>query len=818
MTPWPAGLRAAAANPADGPPERSKSTSNGGRRPETARRLRARISTDGDRGGLQRLAVRATTLAAFALALAIAAVFVLNLVLRDGHLGLASQLSVMTALFTTAVIAHAWLKQQRQTVEMGNKVERFEKMTSDLEASVEVLNDVNWELRESEERYRGLVDSQGDVIMRRDRQGHLIFVNDVFCTTFGLPREQALGRAFVPQVVAGGGPRPVARSAGQRPNRFRYDQLVRTAQGERWFAWEDFVIRDAEGRLKEVQSVGRDITDRKRAETEIAAARDQAESLNRAKSMFLATMSHEIRTPMNGVLGMIGLLLDTRMTPEQRTYARAVKTSGETLLGLIDEILDYSKIEAGKLKLSPAPLDLVDLVRGVAELLAPRAHEKHIQLGWHIEAGTPRIVVGDEKRLRQILFNLVGNAIKFTETGGVIIEVARAALAEARADGDAAKAALDTPLSFAVIDTGIGISADVKDAIFEEFRQADDAPSRRYGGTGLGLAISKLLVEQMAGHIDVESTPGEGSTFRFVVPLAAAEERTAEHRIDLSGHTVHILTDLKLEAAILAQVAASAGARADVYDSADALVACVTADPAPGALTIILDLGWLEVAERIVAAARHNGAATAPPSLVVLLAPEERARLDEAIAAGADGYLLRPVRPGSLLRRIAGLDRPRPASPEPEPEAAAPVSDARHRILLAEDNEINAVLAVTLLERSGHDVVRVEDGRKAIEAIETAGEHPFQVVFMDMHMPELDGIQATRRIRAMALGPDGDGPASTPIIALTANAMAEDRERCLEAGMDDYMSKPLDSARLDEIIAKWAGRRSTAARSGRLVA
>jgi CheY-like chemotaxis protein len=373
-------------------------------------------------------------------------------------------------------------------------------------------------------------------------------------------------------------------------------------------------------------------------------------------------------------------------------------------------------------------------------------------------------------------------------------------------------------LCFDVADTGIGISSGVKEAMFEEFRQADDAPSRKYGGTGLGLAISKLLVEQMDGRIEVESEPGRGSRFSFIVPLSPAEPGPAEEAIDLTGHVVHLLSDHHLEAAIMARVAKAAGAQVHVHRHADTVVDALSAAKATGELTVIVDLAWLDAAGRILAAAQVHAEGQAEPHLAVLLAPEERSRLDEALAAGADGYLLRPVRPNSLLRRIVGQDRARGPAPEPRPAEVAARTGGTHRILLAEDNEINAVLAVTLLERGGHDVVRVEDGRKAIEAIETAGDKRFEVVFMDMHMPELDGIEATRRIRAMALGPDGDGPASTPIVALTANAMPEDRERCIQAGMDDYLSKPLDRTRLEAAIAKWAGRRSTAVRSGRLVA
>jgi PAS domain S-box-containing protein len=655
--------------------------------------------------------------------------------------------------------------------------------------------------------------------MRRDCHGRLIFVNDVFCSTFGLTRPQAVGRHFTPVVIEGGGPKPLAGRPENRPSRFRYDQRIECTHGRRWFAWEDFVIRDATGKLKEVQSVGRDITERKLSETAIAEARDQAELANRAKSMFLATMSHEIRTPMNGVLGMIGLLLDTKLTAEQRTYARAVKTSGEALLALIDEILDFSKIEAGKLRLEPAPLDLVDLVRGVAELLAPRAHQKHIQLGWHVAEDVPRNIVADEKRLRQILFNLVGNAVKFTEQGGVTIEVISAGYDTAE-EGQAARPRTGATVSlrFTVRDTGIGISPDVAQAIFEEFRQADDAPTRRYGGTGLGLAISKRLAEQMG----VNSEPDAGSEFFFELPLPVHGSESVDEAIDLVGSRALILSRFGIEADLMERTLLTAGGAVAICDSPEkALDQLQTAKENCNPFnTVIFDLELVGGTDRFLATVRDNLPESLKPHLVVLVSPDQRSQLDHAIELGANAYLLRPVRPASLLARVAG------DAPFPE-EVAAAASDrpqrrgasTGRRVLLAEDNEINAMLAIAMLERAGHEVVRVEDGRKAVDALTASvSERPFDLVLMDIHMPELDGIEATRQIRAMALGRDGNGPASTPIVALTANAMVEDRERCVSAGMDDYVSKPLDKDDIEQVIARWAGKRSRVSGAGRLVA
>ena len=352
-----------------------------------------------------------------------------------------------------------------------------------LQERVEELADRNWELKEIEERARSFLEAQGDLIVRRDGEGRITFVNDAFCALTGAPRETLIGTAFRPDVMA-------QSDATLKPDGTRvHDQNIAGRDGPRWIAWRDVVVRAGGGANPqgtgaqgagaagaEVQSVGRDVTDRVEAERAISLARDQAEAASRAKSRFLAMVSHEIRTPLNGIIGMADLLLDTALTPEQTTYAKAVKTSGDTLLSLIEEILDFSKIEAGRLDLAAARFDLAALLEETVELIAPRAQAKGLEIASYLEDGLPRHVIGDAARLRQVLLNLAGNAVKFTEQGGAAI------LVEA--------GAAPHEISFAVRDTGIGIAPEQQSRIFGEFEQAATSAARRFSGTGLGLAIS----------------------------------------------------------------------------------------------------------------------------------------------------------------------------------------------------------------------------------------------------------------------------------------------------------------------------------------
>src|SRR5471032_511355 len=374
----------------------------------------------------------------------------------------------------------------------------------------ETLADRNWELKEAEERSRSLFESQGDVIVLRDASGCITFVNDAYCELAQLPRSSLIGSPFSFTVLEQGD--AVLERSGTRI----HDQRIATATGPRWIAWREGLVRSDAGAPAEMQGVGRDVTDRTETEHALGEARDQADAASRAKSRFLAMASHEIRTPLNGILGMSGLLLDTPLTPEQMTYAKAVKTSGDALLSLIEELLDYSKIEAGKIDLEHRPFALAALVEDITELLAPRAQARKLEIAAYVDERLPMEVVGDAARLRQVLLNLAGNAIKFTSTGGVALIVE---------PGSA-----PNEISFLVRDTGIGIAPEAQARIFREFEQADERIARSYGGTGLGLSISERIVKRMGGRITLESTPGVGSTFEVSIPLAASGDAAREHQ------------------------------------------------------------------------------------------------------------------------------------------------------------------------------------------------------------------------------------------------------------------------------------------------
>ena len=663
---------------------------------------------------------------------------------------------------------------------LGILVSRIRQMKQELREYERLLDeaaDRNWEMREAQERTAHFFEAQDDVIVRRNDAGAITYVNDAFCALAGRAREELLGDDFTLPVVEQGETSTLADGARV------HDQKIAAADGARWIAWREVSVRTDGG--SEMQSVGRDVTDRVRAERALAVARDQAEAANRAKSRFLTMVSHEIRTPLNGILGMAELLGDTALTPEQTTYVKAMKTSGETLLSLIEEVLDFSKIEAGRLDLAARPFPLAAFVEEVVELLGPRAQARGLEICGYVDERLPARVVGDAARLRQVLFNLAGNAIKFTERGGVSIVV------EPGSKPDA--------VAMSVHDTGLGISLQDQARIFLEFEQADRSSTRKLGGTGLGLTISNKIVESMGGAITVDSAPGKGSTFRAVVPLPRADDGEEPPLAvpDLADSDILIVATAATEAALLAQRLQRWGARTKIVPDAE-VAAALLPEQIWSAMLVDHALGT-------PACTALMRLAAAIPRRIVMVTPAMRHELAALKEAGFSGYLIKPVRATSLAARFSRDDAFDSGAATETPEAPAVARPGRGlSVLVAEDNEINALLARALLIKLGHHPTIAATGDAAVEswlAARSAGT-PYDCVLMDLHMPGIDGLEATRRIRLLEAETDTPG---TPILALTANAFAEDREACLAAGMDGFLVKPLDRERLATALAASAG-------------
>ena len=689
-------------------------------------------------------------------------------------------LAILTLIGVALLFASASAARKRAEA-LQQRTAELHALTAQLGASLSTVNAVNARLHESEARFKGLVDAQGDAIFRRAPDSRLTYGNDAFFKLFGLSPQTAVGRPFAPELHPDSHAPMFGSFAGAETGhaRARYDQHVRTAYGWRWIAWEDYAIHDGRRRLAEVQSVGRDVTERKALEDALTEARDKAEAASRAKSGFLATMSHEIRTPMNGVLGMARLLLETALKPDQNAYANAIQQSGESLMKLIEDILDFSKIESGTLTLDEEEVDLRTLVEGVSELLATRAHTKGIEIVSVFANDAPYSVRSDGIRLRQILTNLVGNAVKFTEKGGVRIDVRM-------------EDALDRRyLRFEVRDTGVGVASEMRVDIFNEFVQADSSHARKFGGSGLGLTISKRLVKTMGGDIGVEPADGGGSVFWFTIPaIIVRDNNEAAHRTNAK---VAIVTrNAVLREGLSAQVRASGGdvAPLGVASKAGALPVTINA--------VLIDAG---PGNDLDLPARPDGQVPA----FVLITPDARARLSDLKGLGFKGYLVKPVRQASLAEQLSKpeplgdieiADRDVPAAEPLPPTAREPSPNTiALRVLIAEDNPINAMLVRELLRRRGHRVKAVESGEDAIAALDSEF---FDIVLTDIHMPGMDGIEAALRIRARE---KREGRPRTPIVALTADAMETGKRACQDAGMDGFLTKPVDPAELDSMLA-----------------
>ncbi len=630
-----------------------------------------------------------------------------------------------------------------------------------------------------------------DMFCVADFDGYFRQLNPAWERTLGFTRKELMRRPYLSFV------HPDDREATAAEARklldgsgtVMFENRYRCKDGSyRWLSWNATPLTDR----GTIYASARDITERKRVAAELQKAREAADAANTAKSDFLANMSHEIRTPMNAVIGMSELLLDTDVSADQKEYLVALKDSAESLLVLINDVLDFSKIEAGKLELSPTEFDLRERLGDTLRALGVRAHQKGLELAGSVAPEVPERLVGDAPRLRQVLVNLVGNAIKFTEHGEVVVRVEKQATK-----------AKQVTLGFVVADTGIGIPREKQELIFDAFTQADSSTTRQYGGTGLGLSISAQLVQMMDGKISVESEPGRGSRFRFTARFGLPRRRAPAARLPpkLRGLRVLVVDDNATNRRILEEMLSHWRMRPTAASGGKEALRELERSARGGRpfSLVLLDGNMPQMDGFMLAEEIRRHPQLAGASIMMLTSaprPGDRARcLELAVSA----YLSKPIKQSDLMDTIVSVLAPPVASRARRAQAggARSAGERRLRVLVAEDNRVNQQVAVGMLERAGHGSVVVSNGREALAVLET---QTFDLVLMDVQMPELDGLEATAAIRERERRSGGH----VPIVAVTAHAMKGDAERCLAAGMDAYLAKPLQAKELNAVIRRLA--------------
>jgi PAS domain S-box-containing protein len=649
--------------------------------------------------------------------------------------------------------------------------------------------------RSAEEMYRSIFENAIEGIFQTTRNGQYLNVNPALAKMYGYDTREDLVRGLTRienQLYVD----PTRRAAFIREMRDNgivrgfESEIFRKDGSKIWISENARAVNDADGNLLYYEGMVEDITERKRLETELKAAMHAAEAANRMKSEFLANMSHEIRTPMNGVMGMTDLLLMSNLTPEQRSFANTVRVSGESLLIVINDILDFSKIEAGKLDLEIIDFDLREAIDNIMDLLAAQAHSKGLELAAYIPPEVPTHLRGDPGRVRQIVNNLVGNAVKFTSQGEVVVKVSLVS------GGDK-----QVMLRFEVRDTGIGIELDAQKRLFEAFSQADSSTTRRYGGTGLGLAISKRLVELMKGEIGVHSVPGQGSTFWFVAQFEVPQAPVKATTKDMRGLHVLIVDDNATNREILTHYCHLWKLRSECAASGEEALRLLrfTATDDPFELAI-LDMQMPKMDGLMLARKIKEDPLTSAVQLVMLTSLGNHLDPSDLKHAGVEACVLKPVQQARLLERLSEVlsgslskwaETVKASGRLPRLHASSrlPVN-----ILVAEDNRINQMVALGLLQKMGYAADLASNGVEVLVAMKRT---PYDIIFMDCQMPELDGYETTRRIRS-------EQRVHVPrIIAMTANAIRGEEERCLEAGMDDYLSKPVRMEELRLTLERW---------------
>ena len=716
---------------------------------------------------------------------------------------LKSKVSVFVEIFNKrAALATQILHQQDVERDLSRENEDLETKIRERTASLIAANDMlqkeidlrekveeNLRMKEAEARKLSLVASRTEnAVIIQDAYERVEWVNDSFTRIYGYALDEAKGRKLREFLIGPEAEPPPAESgieseAGRKLEVSRYSK-----SGDLyWLAIERRPIFDQCGDLTGYIEIDTDITERKQVEEELHKAKQDAEAANLAKSVFLANMSHEIRTPMNAIIGMTELAMQTGLTSEQREYLGVVKASSDSLLTIINDILDFSKIEAGRLDVESIPFWLRECLGDTMKLLALQAHEKGLELAYEIAPEIPDGLIGDPVRLRQIVINLVGNAIKFTEHGEVVLRVA---LETATAD--------EITCRFSVMDTGIGIPRDKQASIFAPFLQADTSTTRNYGGTGLGLSISARLVDRMKGRIWVESEPGRETTFYFTVRFGVrpAEQRAAVP--DFNGLTALVVDDHPASRSALASMLG--GWQLDVHEadgkrSALQHIARAAREGRPFRLVLLDDT--LPGADGYAIAERLANSPGLGVGAIIMLSTSLR-RDGDARDHGSAAFtcLTKPVRPSELLDALNSVLGQSPRA-EDQTVSTIPVvpsvATTRREILLVEDNPVNQKVARRILEKRGHRVTVVDSGAAAVEVL---GQRRYDLVLLDVQMPGMDGIETAAAIRSNERATGGH----VPIVALTAHAMEGDRERCLQAGMDGYLTKPVQSASLFEAI------------------